>query len=162
MAMYDAGVVLVQADGDVRVALVVAQADVEGRPVALDEVGLQDERLALGARDHDLQPVDAVDHLPRLGMDAPARPERPRVVGAERRLEVREHPFAQRLGLADVEDVVRGVPVDVDAGAIGQGGELRADRWIGGHPTEYRSVSRIPDVPRPERPPERRRTDRRR
>ena len=43
--------------------LVVAEPDVERRPVALDEVLLEVERLRLGARDDDLDVVDALDEL---------------------------------------------------------------------------------------------------
>ena len=44
----DARVVLVEADPDVGVGLVVAQPDVEQRPVALDELLLGEQRLGLG------------------------------------------------------------------------------------------------------------------
>ncbi len=54
----DARVVLVEADGDVGVGLVVAQADVEARPVALDEALLGQQRLGLVGGD---ERVDAVD-----------------------------------------------------------------------------------------------------
>ena len=47
-------------DRDVRERLVVAQPDVEGRPVALHEILLEDERLRLGARHDDLDVVDAL------------------------------------------------------------------------------------------------------
>ena len=46
----DARELLVQADRDVRVGLVVAQPDVEARPVLLDEVLLGEQRLGLGVR----------------------------------------------------------------------------------------------------------------
>ena len=55
--------VLVQADRDVRVRLVVAQPDVELRPVALDEALLGDQGLGLGLGDQDLDVVDSANHL---------------------------------------------------------------------------------------------------
>ena len=51
--------VLVERDRDVRVGLVVAQADVEARLVLLDEVLLGEQRLGLGVDDERL---DVVDH----------------------------------------------------------------------------------------------------
>ena len=51
---HDARVLVRERHRDVRERLVVAQPDVEGRPVALDEVLLEVERLRLGARDDDL------------------------------------------------------------------------------------------------------------
>ena len=55
----DAREVLVEADRDVRVGLVVAQPDVEARPVLLDEVLLREQRLGLGVDDERLDVVDA-------------------------------------------------------------------------------------------------------
>ena len=81
----DAREVLVQADRDVRVGLVVAQPDVEARPVLLDEVLLGEQRLGLGVDD---QRLDLVDE----------RAE------AAARAEMRGHALADRLGLADVDD----------------------------------------------------------
>ena len=54
----DAREVLVQADRDVGVGLVVAQPDVEARPVLLDEVLLREERLGLRVDDERLDVVD--------------------------------------------------------------------------------------------------------
>ena len=51
--------VLVEADRDVRVRLVVAQPDVEARLVLLDEVLLGEQRLGLGVHDERL---DVIDH----------------------------------------------------------------------------------------------------
>ena len=48
----NAWVVLVERDRDERVGLVVAQADVEARPVLLDEALLGEQRLGLGGDDH--------------------------------------------------------------------------------------------------------------
>ena len=50
----DARVLLVERDPDVGVRLVVAQADVEGRPVALDELLLGEERVGLRVRHQEL------------------------------------------------------------------------------------------------------------
>ena len=68
----------------------------------LDEVLLEVERLRLGRGDDDLDPADPADH--------PLDPEAP--VAA---VEVAPHPGAQRLRLADVEDVVPLVAKEVDA-----------------------------------------------
>ena len=87
---------------DVRERLVVAEADVERRPVALDEVLLEVERLGLGARDDDLDVVDALDEAGRAD---------PRVAA----LEVAAHPRAERLRLPDVQDLARLVAKEVDA-----------------------------------------------
>ena len=53
-------VLVLDRDGDVRERLVVAQPDVERRPVALDEVLLEMQRLDLAARDDDLDVGDAL------------------------------------------------------------------------------------------------------
>ena len=59
----DAREVLAQRDPDVGVALVVLEADVEPRLVALDEVGLEEQRLRDRVRERVLEVRDAVDHL---------------------------------------------------------------------------------------------------
>jgi hypothetical protein len=84
----DPRVILVEADRDVGIGLVVAQADVETRPVALDEALLGEERLGLGRGDERVDPPDATGQ-PRLAAG---------VVGAD--------PFADRARLADVEQLV--------------------------------------------------------
>ena len=65
---HDPGVLVLDGDGDVRERLVVAEPDVEGRAVALDEVLLEVERLGLGRGDDHLDvahPLDqAADALP--------------------------------------------------------------------------------------------------
>jgi hypothetical protein len=59
----NARVVLVEGDRDERIGLVVAQADVEARPVLLDEALLRQQRLRLGG-DHDaLDVLDRRHHL---------------------------------------------------------------------------------------------------
>ena len=99
---HDPRVLVLHRDGDVRVRLVVPQAHVERRPVALDQVLLEVERLHLGRRD---------DHLDLLhALDQPVEPE-PGVAAAE----VRAHARAQRLRLPDVEHGALGVAEEVDA-----------------------------------------------
>ena len=93
--------VLVERDRDVRVRLVVAQADVEPRLVLLDEVLLGEQRLGLGVNDERLDLVDHVDEIP-------ASP-RARV------REVRRHPLADRDRLADVDHLAAAVAEQVHA-----------------------------------------------
>ena len=50
---------------DVRIALVVAQHDVEARPVLLDQVVLEHQRFDFGARDRDLDARDRAHHRDR-------------------------------------------------------------------------------------------------
>ncbi len=59
---HDARVVVLDRDGDVRERLVVAQTDVERRPVALDEVLLEVQRLDLAAGDDRLDRHGPVRH----------------------------------------------------------------------------------------------------
>ena len=110
--------VLVEADRDVRVGLVVAQPDVEARPVLLDEVLLREQRLRLGVDD---QRLDLVDE----------RAE------AAARAEVRGHALADRLGLADVDDAAARVAEQVHAGLIRQRapllGQLVLPEGLGRH-----------------------------
>jgi hypothetical protein len=61
----DAGKVLVHADSDVRIGLVVAQADVEDGPVALDELLLREQGLGLGLRGDELDVGYLGDHVCR-------------------------------------------------------------------------------------------------
>ena len=75
--------VLVERDRDERVGLVVAQADVEARPVLLDEALLGQQRLGLRRDDHALDVLDSRDHL--------------RVAGAARRTCALEKCEATRL-----------------------------------------------------------------
>jgi hypothetical protein len=98
----DPRVLLVEADADVGVGLVVAQADVELRPVALDEALLGQQRLRLGGGD---EAVDAVDP----GGQARAAPGE--VVG---------DAFADRARLADVEQLAAAPVEEVDPGRVGQ------------------------------------------
>ena len=101
---HHARVVVLDRDRDVRERLVVAQADVERRPVALDQVLLQVQRLDLGVRDDHLDVGDPLGQA----LDRRAR--------VRRRLEVRAHARPQRLRLADVEHLAALVAEEVDAG----------------------------------------------
>ena len=102
-------VVVVHGHRDVRERLVVAQPDVERRPVALDEVLLEVQRLDLGPGDDHLEVGDPRDH--------PADP-RPGVAAL---LEVAPHARPERLRLADVEDLLVRVAEQVDARLRGDG-----------------------------------------
>ena len=117
----DAREVVGQGDLDVGVRLVVLEAHVEARLVALDEVGFQQERLADGVGQRGLD----VDHLVDGRFDA-QRGRRPA------RLPVLAHPVAQALGLAHVEDAAAGVLQQVDAGLVRQVLERGREAW--GHP----------------------------
>ena len=113
--------VVAQRDLDVRVALVVLEPDVEARPVALDQVGLEQERLRdrIGLGDLDVR--DPVD-------DAPD----PVDLATERLLlPVRADAVAQALRLADVDDVAARVLHEVHARLVGQLGEGGSE--LGGH-----------------------------
>ncbi len=80
----DPRVFLVKTDRDVRIALVVAQLDVERRAVALDEIRLEDQRLGLG-RGHDrLETGDPGDHVVDLRMLSGTRGHRIGRVGVSR------------------------------------------------------------------------------
>jgi hypothetical protein len=85
-------VLLVERHGQERVALVVAQADVEPRPVLLDEAVLEHERLDLVAH------LDPLDRLGRRHHLCRTRVQVARV------LEVVRQPLAQARRLAHVDD----------------------------------------------------------
>ncbi len=91
-----------EGDGDVRERLVVPQPNVEGRPVALDQVLLEKQGLRLVAGDDDL---DVCDSALELGDCHTA-------VAA---LEVAAHARPERLRLAHVERFALLVAKDVDA-----------------------------------------------
>ena len=101
-------------DRDVRERLVVAQPHVERRPVALDEVLLEVQRLGLGRRDDDLDPRHPRDHA--------ADPH-----AAVAAVEVAAHPRPQRLRLAHVEDVVALVAKEVHARVARKRSQLLAN-----------------------------------
>src|SRR5204862_7489007 len=90
-------------DGDVGKRLVVAEADVERRPVALDEVLLEVQSLHLVLGDDHLDVLDALGKLPDSGS------------GVEALLEVRAHARPERLGLSDVQHVALLVAEEIDA-----------------------------------------------
>ena len=98
---------LLAGQADVRIALVVAEQDVVARLERLDQVVLEQQRLAFGARDRGLDARDLRDHH----RDA-------RLVRAL--LEVARHALLQVARLADVERVAGGVLHPVDAGPVRQ------------------------------------------
>ena len=100
---HHARVFVLRRDGYVGERLVVAEPDVEGRPVALDEVLLEVQRLDLVLGDDHLDVLHSVGQL----LDGRA--------GVLVLLKVRTDARAQGLGLAHVEDVPRLVPKEVDA-----------------------------------------------
>ena len=118
---HHARVVVLDRDRDVRERLVVAEPDVERRPVALDEVLLEVERLDLG-RGHDhLEVGDPPDEIRDRGTGVAAPG-----------LEVRAHARPQRLRLAHVEHVALLVAEQIDARLRGQALQLRLEV---GHPS---------------------------
>ena len=104
----DARIVLGQRDLDVRVGLVVAEEDVVARLVRLDQVVFEEDRLELVVGGDEVDPLDLVDEGHRLGVARAAADE------------VRLHAAAQVARLADVDDLVLGVLVQIDAGAVGE------------------------------------------
>jgi hypothetical protein len=94
----DPRVLLVEADADIGVGLVVAEPDVESRPMPLDEALLGQQSLGLGGGRQELDPVD-----PRRQLRLAAG-------------EMRTDPFADRASLADVKELVVGAVEEVDTG----------------------------------------------
>ena len=114
----------VDIDLEVGVVLVVLEADVEERLVALDERGFEVEGVLLGAGRDDVELGDFGGELAGLALERARRAE----VGADAGAEVG--------GLADVDDAARGVAEGVDAGLGRQSGDLCGDlgaQLIGGH-----------------------------
>ena len=111
--VLDRGERVGERERDEGVGLVVAVVDVVGRAELLDEVRLEDEAVDLGRGDEVVEDVDLRHHQ---------RHHRALVVPAD----VLAHARAQRLGLADVEDLARGVLPQVDAGRLGDLRELRS------------------------------------
>ncbi len=100
---------------DVRIALVVTQRDVEARPVFLDEIRLEDQRVRLG-RHHDRVHVgDLPDERPRL--------HALRVIGGE----VAAHTRAEPLGLSHVQDAPVPILPEVHSGRLGQVRDLEGN-----------------------------------
>jgi hypothetical protein len=111
---------LVERDRDERIRLVVAQPDVEARLVLLDEVLLGQQRLGLAAHE---QEVDRLGHLDHLHLAAG------HAVG-----EVAGDPAADRLGLADVDDLARAVLEQIDARPVRQVASLLLEGITGPSP----------------------------
>jgi hypothetical protein len=113
--------VVVERDLDVRVALVVLEPHVERRLEALDQVALEEERLADGIRHRVLEVLDSIDH----GSDQVL------LEAGGFLLPVAAHAVAQALRLADVQHAAACVLHQVHAGPVGQ---LLEDRLeLGGH-----------------------------
>ena len=120
---FHAREVVTEGDLDVRVALVVLEADVEARLEPLDEVRFEEERLRHGVGDGVLDlrhPVDDAADAVDL-----ARRRRLLPVGAD--------PVAQALRLADVDHVATVVLHEVDARPVRESLERGFER--GGHPS---------------------------
>src|SRR5262245_3778061 len=115
---HDSREIVLERDRDVWKRLVVTQPDVERRPVPLDEVLLEMQRLDLAARDDHLDVRDPLGQL-RDGV--------PDVCGS---LEIAANARAQRLGLAHVEDLAARVAEDVDAGLRRQSFELLVESFL--------------------------------
>ena len=106
----DARELLVEADRDVGVRLVVAQPDVEARLVLLDEGLLGEQRLRLGGDHERLEVVDLVGQRARA---------------VERRIcKMACNPLPERLRLAHVDDAPAGVAEQVDPGLVGEASSL--------------------------------------
>ncbi len=114
-------------DRDVGERLVVAEPDVERRPVTLDEVLLEVQRLGLALGDHDLDAGDALDEPVDPGPLVAAR------------VEVAANPRPERLRLAHVEDVVPCVAKQIDTRPRGKRVELLPERFVHrGYPNRRR------------------------
>ena len=100
------GPLVLHGDGEERVALVVAQPDVEAGAMPLDQVVLEHEGFDV---------VADLDPLHRLGRGHHLRRAR---VHVARVLEVVRQPLAQALGLADVDHPAVGVLELVRAGSV--------------------------------------------
>ncbi len=110
-------------DPDEGKRLVVLQVEIVAGLVLVHQVALEDERLVFAAGD-DVLDVAELRHQPGgLGIE---------VAGF---LEVRPHPVPQVAGLADVDDLAPGVPVQVDARRVGQGSQLLVEGGAPFHET---------------------------
>ncbi len=94
---------VVGGDQDMGKRLVVAQQHVEARAQALDQVGFEQKRLGLGRGRDELERRGRRDHAFDAGV----------VAG---RAAIGDDPFADVLGLADVEHVALGIDHAIDAG----------------------------------------------
>ena len=91
-------ILVLHGDHDVGVGLVVAKPDVEGRPVLLDEVVLEQQRLDLVGGHDPLESRGPTHHFPLLRAH-------PHAFGAHRRGQVVGQAPAKRKRFPDVEDV---------------------------------------------------------
>ena len=98
-----------------RIGFVVPQDDVEARPKALDEVGLEQQRLGLGVGGDDLH-RDRLRHHP------------PQPLRQARRLGVRHHTLLEAARLADIQRLALAIEHPVDAGTERHGRERTPDR----------------------------------
>ena len=113
--------ILLPVELDVGIGFVVAQADVEAGPVALDQLVFEDQRLQLGVGDDPLQVGDLGHQAAGLGI----------AIG----LEVRPDAILQHHRLADVNHLAVGRAVEVDPRPLRQGVELLGQirRGVGVH-----------------------------
>jgi hypothetical protein len=102
----------------VEVVLVVLETDVEARPVVLDEVALEDQRLHLVGRGDELEVVDLADQLGD-----------PRCFPVARR-EVRAQAVAKSQRLANVYDLGTVVAEQVNAGSVRDRAQPPLDRIL--------------------------------
>ena len=114
---------------DIWIGLVVLEANVEARLVALDERVLEEERLAHRIRERVVHFRDPVDDLAD-----PVALQRPGLT-----LPVAAHPAAEALRLADIDDLAAVVLHEVHAGPVGQVLEGRFELW--GHARNCRFES---------------------
>ena len=112
---------LVHGQADVRILLVIPQADIVVGPVLLDQVRLENQRLDLTVRDERLDVVDPRQH------ELDAR----RVTAAF--LEVGADPVLEIDRFADVEHLPGLVTIEVHAGAVGEQGQLFLDKRRDNH-----------------------------
>ena len=97
-------VLLVQCDADIRVALVVTEQNVVAGLVALDEIGLEQQRLGLASNDGVLEVGDVRDHRRDLGdRDRPAA-------------EIALQSVAEFLRLADINNSPAAIFHKIDSG----------------------------------------------
>ena len=113
-----------------RVALVVAEDDVEAGFEALDEVGLEEKGFGLGVGGDDLHRDGLVDHAAQA-------------LGHAGGLRVVVDALLEVAGLADVEGVAACVEHAIHARALGHGEERALDH---GHADEARGCGRGADV----------------
>jgi hypothetical protein len=95
---------VIRGDQDIGKRFVVAQQHVEARPQALDQIGLEQQRLGLGRRGDELHRHRRRDH-PR---DTRVISDRPRIAG---------DALSDALGLADIKHLAFRIDHAIDAGA---------------------------------------------